>query len=487
MVYKKGQNQKKMTPREYIRYKVRSLPIGDCYMSNDWKDVGEAMIMVTRIHPQCTYTLGFYVVDTYCLGVKDSFFHFSIDKFQYEEILNDIKSRMMKVSYEEVHNLVYGAVAFAEEGGIQPDESFKLTQYILEEDTDEVPLIEYDFGRNGKYFLCANDRIELSKYAPVLKKAVGDDFFYLLPGMKEAKPGSEYIDLSFMDNMMSALEKMKKRSELPEEVYSFVHPEYPAELNVKHKWLAEMLYSPEKSVYLTDDDLSRILALPHDELRDDLENIVLYETGQTYGGISEERWNGGYKSVILHCMLLLGELGDEASLPTVLLTLCQNADYYDYHFGDSLSDVYVPTLYMIGKNRLDDFMAYMKMPGLYPYARIRVSETVVTIALKEPERRDEVIEWFRELLMFYDGRQEKCECCDGTLIGLMTGDLMNLKAVELLPELKKLYDTGLVDEMCCGNFKTVVKEIKGDKEPLLHEYSFDIHERYQKLKRLLKD
>lgn len=66
MVYKKGQNQKKMTPREYIRYKVRSLPIGDCYMSNDWKDVGEAMIMVTRIHPQGTYTLGFYVVDTYC-------------------------------------------------------------------------------------------------------------------------------------------------------------------------------------------------------------------------------------------------------------------------------------------------------------------------------------------------------------------------------------------------------------------------------------
>ena len=86
MVYKKGQNQKKMTPREYIRYKVRSLPIGDCYMSNDWKDVGEAMIMVTRIHPQGTYTLGFYVVDTYCLGVKDSFFHFSIDKFKYEEI-----------------------------------------------------------------------------------------------------------------------------------------------------------------------------------------------------------------------------------------------------------------------------------------------------------------------------------------------------------------------------------------------------------------
>lgn len=487
MVYKKEQNPKKMSPREYIRYKVRDLPIGDCYVSNDWKDVGEAIIMVARIHPQATYTLGFYVVDTYCLGVKDSSFHFSIDKFKYQEILNGIKPRMMRVSYEEVHNLVYGAVAFAEEGGIHPDESFKLTQYILEEDTEEVPLIEYDFGRDGKHFLCANDRIELSKYVPVLMKAVEDDFFYLLPGMKEVKSGSEYMDLSFMDNMMSAFEKMKERSELPEEDYSFVHPEYPAELNVKRKLLAEMLYSPEKSIYLTDDDLNRILGLPHDELRDDLENIVLYETGQTYSGISKERWNGEYNSVILHCMLLLGELKDEASLPTVLLTLCQNADYYDYHLGDTLSDVYVPTLYMIGKNRLDDLMAYMKMSGLYTYARIRVTETVAMIASKEPERRDEMIEWFRELLMFYDGRLEKCECCDGTLIGMMISDLMNLKAVELLPELKKLYDTGLVDEMCCGSFKTVVKEMKSDKEPLLHEYSFDIHERYQRLKRLFKD
>lgn len=487
MPQKKNQGQKKITPEEYIRKKVRNLPIGDCYMTADWKDCGEPMALVTRLHPQGTFTVGIYIVDTYCLGVKDSVWYFSLDKFKYEKILEKIKPEMVKVSYNEVHNLVYGAVAFAEEGGIFADNSFKLTQYILEEDTEDVPLIEYDFGKEGKHFLCANDRIELSKYAPTLKRTVGDDFFYLLPGMEEAKPGSEYIDLSFMDSMMSALEKMKKRPEISEEAYGFVHPEYPSELNVKHRWLADMLYSPEKNMFLTDEDLKAILALPHDELRDDLENIMLYETGQTCGNISEERWNGVYNSVIMHCLLLLGELRDEASLHTVLLTLCQKADYYDYHFGDFSGDVYVPTLYLIGKNRLGDLMEYMKIPGLYSYARINVSETLAMIALKEPERRDEVIEWFRELLRFYDGRLENSECCDGGLIGMMTGDFINLKAVEILPELKKLYDTGLVDEMCCGNFKTVSKEIKSNKEPLLHEYSFDIHERYQTFKRFLKD
>ena len=66
------------------------LPIGDCYISDDWQHAGEAIVWVTRCHPQGTYTVGTYFVDTFCLGVP----------------------------YEEAHNLIYGAVAFAEEGAL---------------------------------------------------------------------------------------------------------------------------------------------------------------------------------------------------------------------------------------------------------------------------------------------------------------------------------------------------------------------------------
>ena len=108
MPQKKNQGQKKITPEEYIRKKVRNLPIGDCYMTADWKDCGEPMALVTRLHPQGTFTVGIYIVDTYCLGVKDSVWYFSLDKFKYEKILEKIKPEMVKVSYNEVHNLVYG-------------------------------------------------------------------------------------------------------------------------------------------------------------------------------------------------------------------------------------------------------------------------------------------------------------------------------------------------------------------------------------------
>ena len=59
----------------------------------------------------------------------------------------------LECSYEEAHNLVWGSIAYAEEAGIAPDKSFRLTQYILDEETDDVPLIEYEYGKDGKHFL----------------------------------------------------------------------------------------------------------------------------------------------------------------------------------------------------------------------------------------------------------------------------------------------------------------------------------------------
>ena len=45
------------------------------------------------------------------------------------------------------------------------------------------------------------------------------------------------------------------------------------------------------------------------------------------------------------------------------------------------------------------------------------------------------------------------------LIGMLANSLIDMHAMELLPEIKKLYDTGLVDEMCCGDFEEVQNEI----------------------------
>ena len=108
------------------------------------------------------------------------------------------------------------------------------------------------------------------------------------------------------------------------------------------------------------------------------------------------------------------------------------------------------------------------------------------LAVQHPERRAEVIAWFRTLLVFYDGKLENRQCCDGSLIGMITGFILDLHAEELLPELKKLYDTGLVDEKCSGNFKTVVKDMKDGLKSFVDVYCMDIRENYKKLKKFIE-
>ena len=90
-----------------------------------------------------------------------------------------IHEQMKETDYVTVHNLIYGAIEFAEEAGILPDKSFELTRYILSPDTEDIPLMQFDFGKDGRHLLIANNRVELDYYLPKLKKSLGDNFRYI--------------------------------------------------------------------------------------------------------------------------------------------------------------------------------------------------------------------------------------------------------------------------------------------------------------------
>ena len=185
MAKKKKQTHKQppMSPDKYIREKGRLLPVEACYVNADWKESGLAHVTVARRHAGGTYTLGMYLTDTFCLGVKDTFYHFSISDEDYEELLDNMEDTyggLQQISYEEAHNLIYGAIAFAEEAGIHPHKGFATTQYLLEEDTEDVPLIEYEYGRDGKHYLFTRTRQEAARYLPILRKHLGDNFDYVV-------------------------------------------------------------------------------------------------------------------------------------------------------------------------------------------------------------------------------------------------------------------------------------------------------------------
>jgi hypothetical protein len=141
-----------LSPENYIRTKVRTLPIYECLINEIWKEEGIANIIIARNHINGNITVCFYLVDLFCLGVKDTHYMFNISRDEYQEIV--IKSQHLDpitISYELAHNIIYAALEFAEEFGFKPHKDFtSITRFMLEEDTDDIELIEIECGKNGK-------------------------------------------------------------------------------------------------------------------------------------------------------------------------------------------------------------------------------------------------------------------------------------------------------------------------------------------------
>ncbi|MBQ7691669.1 MAG: hypothetical protein IJT30_10845 [Muribaculaceae bacterium] len=459
------------SPQKYLLSgAARRLDKGVCYVSENLEENCEGIVVVSRKHNGGRVSFAAFLLDTYCLGVKDTYFNLRMEPEDFDDFIDGMNDQIgiTECSYDEAHNWVWGAVAWAEEGGIGPHKNFALTQMMLDEDTDDVPLIDLPFGRDGKHLLMANSIDELQKYMPILRERLGDDVDFTLPPPDFDK--------------MSNSPMFKKYG--PDSVYTYRHPDYPTSMELRSpRWVFDALMSTERFTTIEPTRLDRMLQLPHDDLRHDLEQILLYHIGLTCDGIPEDYDPYGFSGVVDKAVILLGEVGDpDTSLDVVLEVLRQNQVFFDYHHGDISTEVFAPTLYKLGRNRLDKLMEFAKEEGLYSFAKCHAFDAPAYVAHFEPERRREVLDWFREILLFATRELPNTQRFDSALSGLLMFRLFDIGARELLPEIKVMFGTGLVDIRACGDYNTVAKDIGKEKDLNYKFNPLDIHERFDKLR-----
>ena len=475
-----------LSPENYIRQKARNLPIVECLITPEWEDCGECNIIVVRQHVNSNYTFGLYLVDTYCLGVKDVGYYFNVSEDSFKDTIKKYSKDLETITYNEAHNIIYGALAYAEDLGFRPHKDFAVAKYILEEDSDEIPLIEYEFGCDGKPLLIVDTVAEKNRYLPTLEKAVGDDYDIFV---KEEDDDDDYDEdyddeedydeedeefdekmqkyfeslsdeqkIVFQENLKKFQENFEKSKLLPRTPYNYQYPDYPQTLELTHKEL-EILFDAEHNEILNKKTLDTILSLPRETLIKDLENCILYEIGRNCRDISEQNSAEDLYGSISHALLLLAELKSEESLPVVLEVLRQSDDFSDFFFGDFASDTIIPILYQIGRNRLDALSSYLKEPNLSVFFKMMISPVLGKIFLLEPERQPEIIAWYDDILDFLYEKRDDINYCDANLTGMIIIEPMDFCATELLPKIKRLFDLNLVDEMACGNYDDMEKEM----------------------------
>jgi hypothetical protein len=213
--------------------------------------------------------------------------------------------------------------------------------------------------------------------------------------------------------------------------------------------------------------LKQILLLPRETLIADLHKVVYDSIARFEYFSGELRWHATTHEFLMHALHLLTELKSEESLDVLLDVLRQDEDYLECWFGDTLMESVWECFYVLGFNKLNEFKSFLFEPNHSSQARAIISEVVSQIALHNPERKNEIINWYGEIIEEILARKDDEKIIDTDWIAFIICDLLDIDAVELIPLIKKLFDEELVSEDVCGIYKGIEEEFKTKK------YSYD--------------
>ncbi|NQU35419.1 MAG: hypothetical protein HQ521_19510 [Bacteroidetes bacterium] len=158
-----------------IRSRARNLKIGKCYITEGWELMREGNIIITRLHTNGNITVGYFLVDLGLLGVKDAFYDFNVSDDRLLDILkeNNGEGRFIEIDYELAHNIIYGAVEYAEDYGFIPCKEYAVAKFVLDEDDDNTSYIEIEYGAEGLPTVFCDNKSPRTREIKQMEERVG--------------------------------------------------------------------------------------------------------------------------------------------------------------------------------------------------------------------------------------------------------------------------------------------------------------------------
>lgn len=147
---------KQMTPSMKKAKAYASYPIHECLIPDDLFISGLGELVITRRIPNGNIAMSAFVIDVFCLGVKDAMF-MVLPENEYE---HKIKGRMSATGdrgFEKLHQscakkLLDGVVNYAKELGFNPHPDYKNANEIFGNIDASVCPVKYTYGKDGKPF-----------------------------------------------------------------------------------------------------------------------------------------------------------------------------------------------------------------------------------------------------------------------------------------------------------------------------------------------
>lgn len=182
--------------KELIRQKNRGLsellalasgtPVLHSRIADTLWDQGLGHVMLSRQLPKDRVAVAMFLVDRYCLGVKDCYGRLVV-RAEYDAMCKELDKKFEMVDYSpaDVRKLVEGAVEYARNLGLEPHPDYHRVKPIFGDIDPRESHEEFEFGSDGKplFINGPNDGPERCRQIiSTLQHSCGSDGFHFIMG-----------------------------------------------------------------------------------------------------------------------------------------------------------------------------------------------------------------------------------------------------------------------------------------------------------------
>jgi len=183
-------------------------PILHCCMREELWDKGIGEVLISRSLPNGNVAFAVFLVDVYCLGVKDAWSGIP-SRLEYDETLYGKirrQSEIVSVKPAYARKLIEGAVQYAEAIGLSPHADYRVAKLIFGEISTDSCTEQFVYGHDGKPFFISGPYDDAYRCRHIMKTMEShcgpDGYHYLLSVDDPTSSSIAQIDGEFNDGLI---------------------------------------------------------------------------------------------------------------------------------------------------------------------------------------------------------------------------------------------------------------------------------------------
>jgi tetratricopeptide (TPR) repeat protein len=207
-------------------------PIHDSLIAKGLFEEGIGLVGLARALPDGDVALAAFLVDVYCLGVKNAFYRV-VSPAEWAEFLE--RSELEKIHPSCLRKLVEGAVAYARDLGLPPHADYARAAQLFGTIEAAACPVRYTYGHNGKPFYVSgpNDSPAQSKrMVNMLTRRLGANGFHFMTATDIPAAAATTADQNA--DRVAAWSYEITRDPIPEPEFEQLPDEVQARINELH-------------------------------------------------------------------------------------------------------------------------------------------------------------------------------------------------------------------------------------------------------------